>query len=190
MLRNPVERVVSNYYYVRKTPEHRLHKHVSKNSISLKKYVESEINESLDNQAVRHLVEGYKKVKKNGSSKRVLGRAKKNLSNHFGVAGIAERFDESVLLMKQHYGWKSVVYRKRNVTSERPSREELPKETISLIKEKNRLDLQLYRFVSEEIEERISETELKSELHWHRIKCRVYDLIKEAYDTGKNTLHI
>ncbi len=46
----------------------------------------------------------------------LLETAKANLESHFVVAGLAERFDESLLLLQRALGWQDVRYRPRNTS--------------------------------------------------------------------------
>ena len=88
-----------------------------------------------------------------------LERARSNLENHFLVAGLQERFDESVVLMKRALGWGRVAYPRRNVdlTRPRPEGPGLPGALADRIRQLNHLDLQLVAFAGERLERRITE---------------------------------
>ena len=70
-----------------------------------------------------------------------------HLKNHFAVVGITEKFDKSLLLMKKKLGWSYPVYRKQNVNQKRKKISELSSDLIDLIKEKNKMDIELYDYV-------------------------------------------
>ena len=57
ILRDPVDRVISNYYYVLRTPSHYLHHEIRSQGMSLREYLRSEMNPQLDN-AQRRLLSG------------------------------------------------------------------------------------------------------------------------------------
>lgn len=169
MFRRPVSRVISNYYYVRRSPEHRLYEEVTKDEMSLHEYVSSGVNAVLDNQMVRH-VTGMKA----GDGKpdaETLQQAISNLDEQFGVVGLVERFDESLLLMKRRYGWSDVSYRKHNVTSSRPRKEDLPANLIQEIEERNHLDNELYQYAARDLNRELQQLELNSEIRRLRFQC-------------------
>jgi Galactose-3-O-sulfotransferase len=71
-----------------------------------------------------------------------LEEAKRNLES-FLVVGLTERFDESFILVRRALGWKLPMYETHNVTR-RPKSEPPSPEAIEAIRERNRLDLELY----------------------------------------------
>lgn len=185
MFRRPVNRVISNYYYVRRSPEHRLYEKITEGEMSLHEYVSSGVNPVLDNQMVRE-VTGMK----DGDEKpdeETLQQAKSNLDEQFGVVGLVERFDESLLLMKRRYGWSDVSYRKRNVTSNRPEKEDLPASLIQEIEERNYLDTELYQYAARELNQELQQTQLDNELRLLRFQCW---LRTKKSEVRKNIKHL
>jgi hypothetical protein len=168
MLRRPVSRVISNYYYVLRSPGHRLYKDVAEEGMTLHEYVSSGINRVLDNQMVRQ-VTGIGGDEDPGEE--VLDQAKENLDMWFGVVGLVERFDESLVLMKERYGWGDVSYRKRKVASDRPGREDLSRALLRKIEERNRLDTELYEYGQKRLNRELSAADLSRELTSLRRKC-------------------
>ena len=76
--------------------------------------------------------------------------AKHNLNEHFAVAGIAERFDDSLQSLQRFFGWSHPTQvPPRNVTQARPASHTLPKGVIARIRELNALDAELHRYVEE-----------------------------------------
>ena len=181
MFRHPVSRVISNYYYVRRSPEHRLHEEVTKSEMSLHEYVSSGVNAVLDNQMVRD-VTGMKSEK---PDEKTLRKAKTNLDDQFGVVGLVERFDESLLLMKQRYGWNDVSYRKRNVTSSRPRREDLPENLIYEIEERNQLDAELYQYAARALSRELQQVQLNPSLRLLRFQCWLRSANAEIRNNAK-----
>jgi hypothetical protein len=82
----------------------------------------------------------------------------------FGIVGLVERFDESLLLMKKRYGWGDVSYRKRKVASDRPGREDLSRALLRKIEERNRLDTDLYEYGQMRLNRELSAADLSREL--------------------------
>jgi len=85
----------------------------------------------------------------------VLERAKAHIDEHFAVAGITKRFDETIMLMKRRLDWPRLPYyvtsrvgKKTASAGQSPSqRESMDADVRSLIAEENALDLKLYAYV-------------------------------------------
>ena len=102
----------------------------------------------LDNGQVR-LLAGRESVPYGQCGRDMLDLAKANVARHFAVAGIAGRFDESVVLMRRALGWKSVpCYARLNVNQSKPSGKRVPDRVVRLIESHNRLDAELYEWVA------------------------------------------
>jgi hypothetical protein len=149
MLRDPVDRLVSHYYYVLRDSTHYLHQRVTSEKMSLRDYVAAGMTKELDNGQVRFLSGAFYRDPFGQCSRDLLEYAKENLRNHFAVVGLAERFDDTVRLLAARYGWKDMSYVRKNVTSERPAIDELPPNTLEAIRSVNLLDMELYAFAAE-----------------------------------------
>lgn len=146
MLRDPVERIISHYYYVLQIPEHELHKKVKGTGMGLAEYVRSGISRELNNGQTR-AISGLKSDYDYGENPREkLMTAKENLKKYFSVVGLVEKYDESLILLKREFGWDWPVYTKNNVTKKKVARQKIPGSTIEIIKEYNRLDIDLYEY--------------------------------------------
>jgi Sulfotransferase domain len=77
-----------------------------------------------------------------------LERAKENLST-FWVVGVRERLDESIVLLGRKLGVGLMPYYLRHVSQKRPPLDETSDELRALIAEHNPLDVELYRFARE-----------------------------------------
>lgn len=153
ILRDPVERVISHYYFVRDTPGHYLRDFATEKS--LKELLESRQAVMLNDMHVRLLSGVLGDLGFGECTQETLETAKKNLREHFSVVGLTERFDETLLLLKNAYGWQDVCYTRKNVTPSRPTRDELPPGTLEAIIETHQLDLQLYQYASTLFEEQL-----------------------------------
>jgi len=173
LLRDPVSRIISLYHYACRTEGHRHHDVIEKEDMSLRDYVTSGMNEvEIRNGMTRQIAGLTDEV----SNQKALEQARQNLRGHFGVVGLVERFDESLLLMKHRYGWGKVVYRRHRTGIGRPKKEDIPDRTLREIRRRNHLDRRLYRFAKGHLEERLKESNLGRELWWHRLRCRLYSL--------------
>ena len=156
MLRDPVDRVLSHYYYVLRSPGHYFHKELVSKNISLEEYVMENKLSELNNGQVRLLsgIESVDSVYGHGPvTESVFETAKHNLEVYFNGVGLCENFDESLLMFKNLMGWKNVFYKKKNVTQKRPAKQDVPKHILQTIEQYNAFDLELYEFVRSKFEE-------------------------------------
>jgi hypothetical protein len=144
-LRNPVERVISAYYYMRDCDKDNLH-HIVKN-MSLYEFVTDEFfnHQTLNMQT--HLISGIK----DGNLK----IAKDNLKKYFSVVGITERFSESLFIIEKKYGWKIDKYQTQNITKNKPTLNKISNEIIEIIENKNQKDIKLYKFANKLLSKQI-----------------------------------
>lgn len=147
MLRNPTDRLVSHYRYAAGKQDHYLHKIIVNRKMSLMDYVSSGISEEMDNVMVRMLSNHLFDVPYGGCTEEMLKVAKNNMQKNFSVIGIAERFDESVLLMKAKLKWKKKpLYYRKNVNRRKESVGLLTEDVRNYIYRSNSFDWNLYQF--------------------------------------------
>ncbi|NJL82745.1 MAG: sulfotransferase family 2 domain-containing protein [Chloroflexaceae bacterium] len=180
LLRNPIERVVSHYFYVKRTPEHYLYNTVMSQNLSLEEYVSSGISRELNNGQVRDL----SRLKPDFShcSREMLNLAINNVYQHFSVVGVQEKFDEFLLLLSKKLGWRDgwrgyPFYQKKNVTKKTFDGKTISPAAIEIIEKYNDLDIEFYEFVSKRFDELIAEVfhplAFKLELAWFRFLNRL-----------------
>ena len=187
LLRDPVNRIISLYYYARRAEGHRHHEVIREEDVSLHDYVTSGINEVEIRNGMTRQIAG---LTDELPDRHALKQAKQHLRDYFGVVGLVERFDESLLLMKRQYGWGQVAYRRRRVGKGRPRKEDISEETLHEIRERNRLDWELYRFAKERFENSLSEIDLEEELRWHQLKCRMYSEVGRWIDGARKVVRM
>lgn len=145
LLRDPVDRIISYYYYILKRPDHYLHQIVVSNRMRLDQFITAKLTTELDNAQIRQ-ISGIKNVLYGKCTEKMLDIAKANLIRSFAFCGITELFDESVLLMAHDFGWAYPFYIRQNTMKGRPLKESIPSRTFELIEQSNHLDLEFYRF--------------------------------------------
>jgi hypothetical protein len=158
-MRNPVDLVLSTYYYILRQPTHQFHQTIVENSLSLKDFVERGIDWlGTDNGQTRIL------AGENGEycwppfgecTVEMLDRAKANLRDHFSVVGLTESFDASLILFKRAFGWRMPYYEFRNKTEGRPSLAQAGPDVRALIESQNAFDIELYRYAQQLFEAQI-----------------------------------
>ena len=149
ILREPVERIISHYYFVLRRPDHYLYDAVTSQKIGLKEYVLGGLSPELDNGQARLIAGPGRRIPCGACSRELLEQAKQNLQHHFSIVGLAERFDETMLLVSRRFGWRPVCYVRQNVTDNRPRRDQFSPDIIEAIKAANWVDMELYAFAEE-----------------------------------------
>jgi hypothetical protein len=160
LLREPVDRFVSTYYFERESAAP-LHEFLVRTNLSLAEFTVCDEARRYHDLQVR-LLAGEAAP---GEPEDLLARAKLHVEQHFKLVGLIERFDESVLLCGRRMGWRNLFSAKVNVTRERPRLAEVPAEVRAAIRARNALDVELYawaqaRFAAEVAAEGIGAREL------------------------------
>jgi hypothetical protein len=144
LLRDPVERVVSLYHYLRLDER-----------MTLDEFAASPPFREADNDQVRRIAGADPEI--GGCTRAMLEAAKQNLRRHFAVVGVTERFDETLVLLNRRLGWtKEVASYPRNVNPARRPADSLPPATIDALRARNALDAELHRFAGEWMDEAIA----------------------------------
>lgn len=138
ILREPIERIVSYYYYILRMPNHFLHEPARQ--MGLKGFACSEASAKLGNGQTKYLAELDGQV----ATRETLERVKENLQQRFSVVGLIEAFDKSLLLLRRATGWGIPCYSRENVTHDRPRMSEIPQDALDAIAEHNAIDVELY----------------------------------------------
>lgn len=144
VLRNPIDRVASLYYYAK-----------LQNSQSLEEFATRPPFKEVDNDQTRRISGVDPPI--GGCTRSMLDQARENLRRHFGVVGTAERFDETLILLKRKLGWnKEIISYPRNVNADRPKTRSLSQEAVDAVRKRNELDFELWEYASELLDEAIS----------------------------------
>ena len=142
-LRDPLDRILSMYYFIRSRPQNNMYPKVIK--MSLKEFVtcpEPRIQLPLHNHQTR-MISGKKHPE--------LKMAIDNIKKDFAVVGITEMYPESIFMMKKALGWGDVSYRKENVNHRRREKTNIPDRIKQIIRENNQLDYELYAYAEKRL---------------------------------------
>jgi hypothetical protein len=148
LLRDPIELTISLYYYIRSSPTHVQHGPVASGELTLAGLARLERNRQTT------WIAGERKATTLPDDE-VLARARAQLLADDVTFGLAEAFDESVVLFSHALGWQVRPYTSRNLTLDRPRRGQLSADNLAAIEESAATDLALYRFARERFEERV-----------------------------------
>jgi hypothetical protein len=157
VLRDPVERVISQYYYIKKNVHNPLHEQVEKGGMSIAEFVSSGIAVGMNNGQCRFLNGDLDEFNFDTCDVSLFENVKKHIDEQFIWLGITERFDESILLLSILMGWeKQPHYIRENISKTRKSRAEISAGDIEVIKRYNEFDMQLYQYANELLDENIA----------------------------------
>lgn len=144
MLRNPVERVISFYYYYRARAAPKLVEHLS-------------FADFLESPLFYHEISNTQTLYLAGGESPDLQKAKENLSSHVAVPGIMEMFNESLFFIKNECGWNINHYQSVNMATNRPAEMPFSPDLLDIVKRKNELDLELHEFARHLLETKIQQ---------------------------------
>lgn len=179
LVHHPVKRVILEYYHILRNPLHPAHSEVMSKNMTLEDYARNGVWLAWNGQTrfIRGAPGGWFKRGPVQISTKDLEIAKANLREYF-ICGLTERFVESLILLKRALGWKilNILYVRQPRGSNLPPRDNISSETMKLIEEHNKLDLELYEFAKQMFEERISQQDssFKRELQNFQLCNKTY----------------
>jgi hypothetical protein len=153
VLRDPIDRGISEYYYALSRvvhPEHRKMK-----QLSFEEYIKATPYANVQTKLIAGQDPGYDFLGGDCTAA-TLAQAKENLAKHFSLVGLTERFEETLALAKIIFGWQVRNYASFNVTKGRPRKDDVPAEIRAAIGEQYRYDVELYDYAKGLFEENLA----------------------------------
>ncbi len=189
VVRDPVDRVLSVFYFMKQqgllTADAEIGPWLDEHPADVVWHV--------DNGQVRYLASDDGRILDGpiGSIGRdELEKAKARLENDIAVVGLVERFDETVVLLREALGWSGLKYATSNVTRKRKAKDAVADNVRGLILERSELDAELFEFAKELFERRVRaygpsfEDDLRkmrqANTRYARRAGRLYDLLPRA----------
>ena len=167
MLRHPVDRILSLFYYLRHEPDC-ADARAARSAKSVEEFVVRRETPHVDNDQVR-LLSGC-----TGSpDAQAVETAKQHLHHDFCCVGITERFEETVVMMAQRLGWRKPVFfvsSKRN--RRRPRIDDLSSHARRVIERHNEHDLALYEYAARRFDAACREPDQNFNLAMARLRRR------------------
>jgi len=140
ILRDPVERTISHYYWVNE-------RRGSRSGLgSIEDALEATVP---DNLQVRVL----SGANPSGPVTSAMADEAIGSLDRFSVVGLTSRFDETLVLLGRAFGWRTAAYERINSTNSRVPRDALDAATLARIDEHNRYDQQLYAVAAARFDE-------------------------------------
>jgi hypothetical protein len=145
LLREPVDRVISFFFYVKRDPNHYLWQHGLRPDTTLREFMERRHCIEVDNFQTRLLNPKMAEyLPFGGVSAEMRDTALNNLRNGFDAVGVTERFDDFARLLRTKFGWPEAASKSLNVTANRPRKDEVDEETLDLVRQANQYDTEIY----------------------------------------------
>ena len=155
LLRDPVERVVSFFYFMKNNKGNYLYDVINDNDMSLDVFIDNNIAAESSNLQAWMLSGVDGKPRDKDHFGQWLSDAKANIDKMF-TFGLSEEFDLSLELFKKELGLPYIpVYGTVNITVGKPK--DIPKSTIEKIKKVNELDIELYEFAKDRFYKKVHE---------------------------------
>jgi hypothetical protein len=134
ILRDPVDRVLSQYFFTVDPATRPSH-------VSLFEHIAAHVQPNMQTL----MLSGPHGLNPPPEPAAMLAKAKENLEA-CTVVGLTEHFGETVLLLAKAFGWSEVWYARRKVNQDRPRMAEISRDVILRLAADNELDVELYRF--------------------------------------------
>ncbi len=142
MLRDPVERVLSSFSYIRSLPSHFLYEEMHASEMSLKKFLTWKKSQfEVENQQTK-LLAGVFNTKK-ACTQDVYKQAVEHLEKYC-LVGLTEHFAQSLTMFENILELEHAEVPKSNVTHQRLRRTEIEPDVLEEIHRRNQYDLALY----------------------------------------------
>lgn len=143
-LREPVERLISYYFYILRERRHYLHPYVMQRRMKLESFLLSDITVELDNYQVRAISGAKFENAWDLVTDAHLDSATRNLSYDFFGFGLLDRFDESLRRFSSSLNWAQAKYGIRNAGNYK-GKFFLSRDIADEVASRNKYDIQLYQ---------------------------------------------
>jgi len=178
VLRDPVERAISEYYYNLTSPKRMFYEPLMRGRMTLDQFVRSDLAQQVYNGQTRMLAGARTDL----APREMLELALANLHEQMVMVGITEQIDATLLLCRAVLGWRHVTYHRVNTTWWRPRRRAISPATLSVIEEANSLDHELYRAGCARFEALLDEHNIgASDIAALRRVGRIYSAARRAF---------
>lgn len=147
LLRNPVDRLVSYYFYALKERGNYLNGYLTQRRMRLEDFLTSQMTLELDNYQVR-AISGMSVSERGAVTRDHFQLARRNLKDRFSVFGITERFEASMALFARLFGWELPKYVSGNV-GDYPKDQNISTKCLDLVMRRNEWDIMLYQEAQE-----------------------------------------
>jgi hypothetical protein len=151
VLREPVDRIVSHYYYAKGSPSHYLYSHIHSNQMSLVDYANSNLSAELRNWYTVHY-SGLTSQEAERNPRESIDKACETVLTRYNIIGFLDDFSFFADTLRKQANFRyAYTNTKINVSEGRPRVENLEASIIDKIKQINYLDIELYKKIKSAI---------------------------------------
>lgn len=145
VFREPVDRLVSHYFFAKETPRHYLYPKIHALALSLEAYIESGLSGELRNWYTTHFT-GLSLSEAEADPENSVKLAFDNVSRKYDVIGFLDSFTVFTSTLRERAHLRLTYQNKKaNVTKKRVALAEVEQSAINKIKQINHLDIELYK---------------------------------------------
>lgn len=145
VFREPVDRIISHYYYAKRTPAHYLYSKIHKSEMSLEDYATSGLSHELRNWYTTHF-SGIAVDFAEQSPEESITKAVDVVLKRYDIIGFLDDFTSFIETLRNQAKLRCEYKNKKvNATQDRPSLNNVAPSTINLIEQENHLDIALYK---------------------------------------------
>lgn len=148
LLRKPLDRLISYYFYALREKSHYLHALLLQRRLKLEQFLLSDLSIELDNYQVRAVSGAAFPGVRARVNREHLELAKHNLRERFASFGLSESFERSMLEFARVFGWSLPPFGHTN-RGQYVGKPDLPAHVLEETAHRNRFDLQLYHYAEE-----------------------------------------
>lgn len=149
MLRDPVDRLLSAYYFIARSAEKPNHQALRRGELTMEKLARRQ------GAVQARFIAGYGPMEE-VAPEVLLREAKENLASNMAAFGLTEHFDASLLLFNEALGWQVNGYVRENVTRDRPALQAREPGELEMIRNHCAVDVELYGFAKELFGQRLA----------------------------------
>lgn len=151
VFREPVDRIISHYYYAKRTPAHYLYSKIHSSEMSLEDYATSGLSGELRNWYTTYF-SGLTANDAEGTPEEAITKAVDAVLNRYDIIGFLDDFYSFVETLRSQAGLRyEYQNKKNNVTQDRPRRNDIAQSVIIKIEKVNHLDIALYKKIKDAI---------------------------------------
>jgi len=151
VLREPVERIISHYYYARRTPVNYLYSKIHSSKMSLEDYATSGLSSELRNWYTTHF-SGLTADDAERTPEEAITKAFDVVLKRYDIIGFLDDFSSFAEALRTQADLRYEYQNKKvNVTQNRPSTNDVAQSVIIKIQQVNHLDIALYKKIRDAI---------------------------------------
>jgi hypothetical protein len=160
VLRDPVERAISQYYMTQTWEQPSGHPLCQLSNRDLMGFYQSPWTQNLQTRTIAGIlatrIGGLINLNKDTTGRIVFGAAKKNLKSAYTEFGTTERFEETVARFADCLDFSYQIPEKRHASlPDRPTEQDMSSVKVEKIKKLNSLDCRLYEFARKEFNKKL-----------------------------------